>query len=284
MAGKCIAVGALVVLVLAGCTGIQTFPTAARPGDTVLLPLGWGAALGRESVTVTVLPAAGSPVTLGPGDPRIRALVRLYPDPASRLIVGSETGQGLGVNAAAYGALLQQRITGADREWWLQVLCLDLPPGLPAGPATLVVAGPAGEQRVSLEILEGSGLPAGLASFGLDLSRAAGALATLERAPHTTMRFQGPRAPHAIQATLARSPGVGAPWLVNPRGDLKNMAWSDDGTTIRVLLTATGGRPLPDLVDFTILVAGELAGLRIDGVRAYDRSGSVIPGITASLE
>ncbi|MFA5026973.1 MAG: hypothetical protein WC713_03800, partial [Candidatus Methylomirabilota bacterium] len=241
-------------------------------------------ALGRERLTVTVLPAAGSPVMLGPGDPRIRALVRLYPDPASRLIVGTETGQGLGVNAAAYGALLRERIPRADREWYLTVLCLDLPPGLPVGPATLVLAGPAGELRLPLEILQGSGLPAELAGFGLDPVQAAEGLLTLERAPHISVRFQGTTVPHAIHMTLNRAPGVGAPWLVNPRGDLKNLAWSDDGATIRVLLTPTGGRTPTDLLDFSIVVAGDLAGLRIEGVRAYDRTGNAVPGVTATLE
>ena len=277
----------LVGLMAAGCAGTQTFPGTARSGDTVLLPLGWNQSLTRGTVTVAISPAGGSRVTLGPSDPRIRGLIRLYPDPASRLIVGTETAQGLGVNAAAIGARLRERVSGANREWWLTVLCLDLPPDLPAGPAVLAVAGPDGSPAgppIALEILEGSGAPTGLAGLGLEPAQAAEALAALERAAHATLVFRGPVVPHAIQVTLTRTPGVGAPWLVNPRGDLKNMSWADDGTTIRVLLTPTTGRTPGDLLDFTIVVAGELAGLRVGTVRGYDRSGTAVAGLTATLE
>jgi hypothetical protein len=267
----------------AGCIGLQTFPPAVRSGDTVALPVGWNTDLSRQTLTVTIAPSAGDPVTYEPGDPRVRAVVRLYPDPLSRLVVGTEIAQGLGVNAHTHGARLAEQITGADREWWQTTVVLDLPPALPPGPAVVTLAGPSGSitsQPLRLEILPGLGGPTAL---GLDPAETAELLTTLERAEHVTVTFSGPTVPYSIHAELLRTPGVGTPWVANPRGDLKNVAWSDDGTRLRVVLTPAHGRTPADLSHFRFYVAGGVTGLRVLSVKAYDITGQPIVGLSATI-
>lgn len=274
----------LLCLASAGCVALQTFPPAARPGDTVALGIGWNKELSRQAVTVTITPNGATPITYAPGDARIRAVVRLYPDPLSRLVVGTETDQSLGVNAQTHGARLAEKVTGADREWWQTTVVLDLPASLPPGLAAVAISGPDGAltpQPLQVEILASAGSPTVL---GLEGGEAAELLAGLERAEHYTVTFSGPTVPHSIQIELLRTAGVGSPWVVNPRGDLKNVAWSDDGARLRILLTPTHGQTLADLSHFKFYVAGGVAGLRVAGLKAYDIAGRPIVGIAATAQ
>ena len=81
----------LMSLGLGGCVGTQTFTTAARSGETVVLAVGWQKTLARQNMTITITPASGAPVTYLPGDARVRGVVNLYPDPRSNLVVDDMT-------------------------------------------------------------------------------------------------------------------------------------------------------------------------------------------------
>src|ERR1700687_4184575 len=80
-------------LALAACSGTQTFTPAARAGDTVTLAVGWQKTLQRQNLTVTITDANNSVTTYLPNDAHVRAIVNLYPDPASRAVVDTATGQ-----------------------------------------------------------------------------------------------------------------------------------------------------------------------------------------------
>ncbi len=277
----------LLCIGVTGCAAVQSFPAAARPGDTIALAVGWNKILSRQNMTITITPAVGGPIIYEPGDARVRAVIRLYPDPVSRLIVGTETQQGLGSGADAYGALLAEQITRQEKDWWQTMVYVDLPPSLPPGAATVTITGPDGPatpQPLAVEILPGIGSPA---TFGGGVGTPgdiAPVLASLERAEHVTMTFTGSTVPQVIQVELLRTPEVGKPWLVNPRGDLKNLAWSDDGSRLRVLLLPTHGQTLGDLAHFKFHIAGGVTGLQVVSVKAYDSQGKPVLGIAANLE
>ena len=85
------------LFVLSGCSGKQTFSTAVRAGDTVSHTVGMQTGVSRDNLTITFTPTTGgASISYLPGDSAIRAVVNLYPDPVSRIIVGGETGQDLG--------------------------------------------------------------------------------------------------------------------------------------------------------------------------------------------
>lgn len=234
----------LLPLVLDGCTTINTFPQAARAGDSILLPAGRARDLTRQNITIVIAPSSGPSITYGASDPRIRAVVNLYPDPVSRLIVGSETGQGLGVNAADYGAVINSQITNQDKDWWQTLVYIDLPANLPTGVATVSISGRNGsitQNPIFIEILPGRGSSTRESLGGglFDAANAENMLRSLERAEHYTVLFSGDTVPHSIQVELSHASAEGKPWVINPRGDIKNIAWSDDGSNLKVLLTPT---------------------------------------------
>lgn len=282
-----ISLATLLCALLAGCASLQGFPTAARPGDTIGIALGWNAALSRQNASVLITPTAGPSVALPANDPRIRAVVRLYPDPVSRLLVGTETEQALGTNAQMYGRALLDHVTGQDKDWWLTMLFLDLPPELSPGFATITVTGldgPVGPQPLIVEVLPGRGQPASLAGAGLDPAGTAELLGALERADHATVTFAGEAVPQSIQLELTHTPQVGKPWLVNPRGDLKNMSWSDDGATLKVILTASHAQALRHVNDLKFYIAGGLTDLRVKTLKIYDAQGRPMAGILAVVQ
>jgi hypothetical protein len=282
----------MLVLWLAACVGTQSFTTAARPGETVALAVGWQKKLSRQNVTVTITPSSGSPVTYPPNDPKVRAIVNMYPDPASRAVVGTMTGQDLDYCAdACTGALI--KAVSSDNDWWQTVMMLDLPSTFPSGAATVSITDSAGAviQPIYIDILPGTsasnlftvyntwGSVTPLLQYWPDLLR------SMERADRYTVTFASSGViPHSIQVEFTRTPGVGVTWVVNPRGDIKNVAWTDDGTRIKVLLTPTVGETLSQLLDYKFYIAGGIAGLTQTNLKAYDVNGNPVSGITANVQ
>ena len=283
--------GARLILVLllgfghASCAGTQTFTTAARAGDTVALAVGWNKAIARQNITVTITPSSGPIVTYGPNDPNVRAVVNLYPDPVSRLVVGTETQQGLGYNANVHGNSLTTNVTNQDRDWGETVVYLDLPTTLATGTATINITGPDGPvtaQPITVDILPGAGNANPFAGPNGNLTTEQ--LATLERADAYTITFNSSTIPHAIHLVLNHTSGVGTTWVVNPRGDLKNVVWSDTASAITVMLTPANGLTLQQMIHFKFYIAGGITGLTVASVKAYDINGNLIPDVTASIQ
>lgn len=281
---------ALTTILLAGngCVGTKAFTTAARAGDTVSLGVGWNKNITRQNITVTVKDFTGATVaTYAPNDSRVRAIVNLYPDPVSRLVVGTETAQSLTFHANDHGTDLLNNVTGQDKDWMETTIFLDLPATVPVGSATIEITGPTGAvtpSPIGVEILPGAGsanIFAG-ASGNLAVER----LATLERTNAYVVTFTGSTVPHAIHLELNHTFGVGTTWVVNPRGDLKNVAWTDTGSTLRIVVTPANGQTLQQMAHFKFYVAGGIAGLTVSSgsPKAYDINGNLISGVSAVIQ
>lgn len=262
---------------LSGCAGNKAFTTAARAGDTVALAVGWNKNVSRANLSATIQPAGGgSPVPYNVGDPNIRAVFNMYPDPVSRLIVGTETNQSLGYNANVHGASLSSAVTGSDKDMSQTMVLLNLPASLAVGNATInLYAGGSPLSSHAVEVLS----PGGSANQfegqnGGNLS--AEQLGTLERADSTVVNFSAVTVPHSIYLEVPHAVG-GVPWVVNPRGDLKNISWADTGTLLKIVITPVGGSSLTQIGHFKFYISGGVSGFGQPVVKAYDINGSLLP-------
>lgn len=271
---------------LGGCGGVNTFTTSAQPGSTIAVPAGWRHGFTRDSIAVTITDSASNVIMYPVGDERIRAVTNLYPDPVSSLVVDTRIN-----HPNNYGVTINDYQTDGDNDWWQTLVVLDLPTELATGQATVQLDGPDSESfgPVYLNVLPGVGTPdplqAGFA-FG-DVTLSTDMLAALGRAPHYTIQFSGATMPHAIEITLTHDPdstagGTGRALAINPRGDLKNLSWSDDGVNMRVILMHASNMTAGNIKDYKFYVSGGIDNLSINSVTAFDESGGVMQGITAS--
>jgi hypothetical protein len=273
--------------VLSGCVGTKTFHEVARAGDTVAVAAGWKHHFTRDNITVTITPSSGAPVVLPPNDQAVRAVINLYPDPVSSLLVSAETGQNLTPSAQTYASLVSSNFTKGDKDWWQTTAFIDLPATLPAGIATISISNPQGESVSSeVEIVSGPGRPNLFQSTTGSLTDSQ--LASMERVGHYAVGFTGSVIPFAIQLDLIHDPdldqgGTGRAYVVNPRGDIKNVAWKNTGVNLRVILTPAKGTALGNMKDFKFYVSGGITGLQVLNVKAFDINGVPVTGVTASL-
>lgn len=297
-----ILVSTLFVWTLPGCSGLESMPVSARAGDTVVLVAGWKQHFEREDLTITVTDASGMSTVYSPGDPAVRGVINLYPDPLSYMVVGTRVGLGdSNYNyGSTYGSIVTANNTQNDPDWWQTSVYIDLPASLSPGTATVAIQATGGETYgpIPVEIMPGQGSPAAFTADGLGpLSPTQ--MHALERAPFRTIRFSGSQTPFpaGIEVDLTHDPdqsagGAGKPLAVNPRGEMKNLSWSDDGTTMKVLLTASGDGTWRDPYRETIYglnyykfyVTGGLTGVQVQNVRAFDTDGREIAGIVAAVE
>lgn len=272
---------------LGGCVGARTFHEVARAGDTVTVAAGWKHYFTRENITVTITPASGAPIVLPPNDPSIRAVVNLYPDPVSSLLVSQETGQDLTPYARTYADLVSSLFTEGDKDWWQTSVFVDLPSSLPVGNAAIGITAPQGESTTSVvEIVSGTGSPN---TFQTTLGAInANQLLSMQRVAHYSVNIAGSTIPFAVQIDLTHDPdvdngGAGRAYVVNPRGDIKNIAWKDDGRNLRVILTPAKRTALGNMKDFKLYVAGGVTDLQVVNVKAFDVDGNAVSGITANI-
>jgi len=287
-------------LVVSGCAGTQPFNHAARPGDTVAIFSGWKHQFGKDQLTVTISPEVGEDIVYQPNDSRVRASLNLYPDPLSYMSVGYETNQGSAVyegeipdltadttyqNGRIYGQVVTYGFTNQDPDWWQSVVFVDMPDTLPVGNAdvTITSSGDLGESwTVPVEIIEGVGSPHKFSAQNLGPMNNEQRHA-LERTPHFEVHFTGAEVPHAIQVSLSRDTHLnGIPYVVNPRGDIKNITWADDGENIRVMLSLTHQSPAHKSMErFKFYVTGGVSDIQIIDVQAFDVNGDVVPDVAA---
>lgn len=273
----------ILLLALSGCSGRNTFHEYARAGDTVALAAGWKHSFSKDSITVTITPAAGAPVVYAPNDDRIRAVTNLYPDPLSSLVVSDQVGIDLTPSARTYANLLNSVVTGNDKDWWETSVFLDLPDSLTVGPATIDIVSAAGETLTStLEIIEGAGSPNTFNTYETG-SINSYQLAALERVAHKTILFSGDTVPYAMQLEFSH-PLTSRLHVANPRGDLKNLAWTDDGTNLRVVVTPANLGGIDSLKDCKFYVAGQVNGLSLLSLQAVDLNGNAINTVTAVID
>lgn len=278
---------ALFGLGLGGCAGTKSFTTAARPGDTVALAVGWNVNITRANLAATVTPFSGPPVTYAINNPNIRAVVNMYPDPMSRLIVGTETNQSLDFNAHVHGAQLNSWYM-EDKDLAQTMVFLNLPMGIATGIANVQLTkngAPLGAP-FAVDVLPGLGAANTFDGFnGGPVSLSAEQLATLERANGSVVTFTTASVvPYSIQLEVARSPGVGTPWVVNPRGDVKNVSWSDNGSVMKVIMSPVNGQSLTQMIHFKFFISGGVTGFGAPTVKAYDVNGNPISGVVATIQ
>lgn len=238
---------ATVGLGVVGCGGTVPLNSAYRAGDTVALAAGWKQTFDRSSLTATITGSNGVVTTLPPGSPAIRAIVNLYPDPVSYLAVGTRTGSSAN-NESTYGSVINSAFTNNDPDWWMTSVFIDLPASLPVGTAQVQLQSSAGETYgpIPVQIVSGTGSPSTFAAEIMNGPLAAVQLQSMEREPRYTVKFSGGSAlPDALQVDLTHDPssaqgGAGIPFVINPRGEMKNITWTDDGTHLRVLITTSG--------------------------------------------
>ncbi len=75
----------LIALAASGCVGVQSFPSSARAGDTVVLAIGSPDGMTAANTSATYTPNGGTAVPL-----TIRSIFKLYPDKTSRAWVNSD--------------------------------------------------------------------------------------------------------------------------------------------------------------------------------------------------
>jgi hypothetical protein len=122
----------LVVLSTVGCTAVKTFPTAARPGETVALAVG-----SPDNLTIANINSVQFESAAAPGSPvditsNVRSVFRLYADKTSLVYKKP-------------GVSTDQIVRTSAHEPWLTVIALDMPeelsPGvpLPVGPGYITI-------------------------------------------------------------------------------------------------------------------------------------------------
>ncbi len=141
------------LIVLGGCTGINTLPHIARAGDTVMMALGTIDGITRQNVNVTYTPDTGGSFDL---TPNIHALFKLYGDPTSEAVLDNTW----------------QTVNSGHHEPWLWTMAVTLPTNLTTGTGSVNVSCtprnackfPSNYPHVNdvdmgLEILPGTGTP-----------------------------------------------------------------------------------------------------------------------------
>lgn len=273
------------LIIMAGCAGTKTFSTAVRPGDTVTIALGWNLPVTRSNIKI-VFTQGANVVTYLPGDTRTRYVGNMYLDPAAKLIVGTETNQEMGVSAASTGALLAASVPAFDKDMAQTMIIVDTPSSFSAGTATLQVQDANSSVNIgpTMQVTLLAGVGVANTFDGASGALSAAMLASLERADSKTISFTGSTVPYAIQLEMTYT--AGTPWLVNARGDLKNIIWTTvGGNRIKVMLLPTNQINPLAMSTFKFMVAGA-TGVAIDAptVTAYDSNGNALSGIVAQIQ
>ena len=241
----------MALMFLQGCVAVQSFPTAARAGDTVSLAVGSAEGMTKTNTTLTYTPdGTGTPISIPATN--IRAIVPIYPDKRSPAWSNSD----------AKGVAT---LTGHGS--WLMVLVVDLPAGLPVGTGNLNVQTAAtlppttthvNDVNIALEILLGTGTPSTFSYMnGVET---AGDLSLLEAAPHYLIKpgYEGLPSPWPTYGAIeikvtgtitgATEAGIDGSMRVVPDEMEQNlvshmqMDWARTGDTTTITLISSVGR------------------------------------------
>jgi len=139
------------IVILSGCTAVNSLPTAARAGDTVTFAVGSPDNMTKTNTTAVYLPNAGGSVPL-----TIKSIVRLYPDPTSQSVADPNNAYWMITNTSGH-------------QPWVSIVVIDLPTsGLPVGGGVVrftttarypTIADTVNNVPIALEILPGTGSP-----------------------------------------------------------------------------------------------------------------------------
>lgn len=279
----------LMSVIVCACSGIQTYPNVAMPGETVSIGMGWQKQFKRSNTTVTIIPSNGIPVVYLPNDPAIRAIFNMYPDPVSNLVVGNAMQDNINFNSGySYGSLISNNFTNGDMDWWQTVAFIDLPINIPAGEAEIQLTNSQGDTATSIvQIIDGTGTGDIFnveANGPLDQMQ----LDSLERAPNFEVSIQAQSIPYALEFSFTHAGNV---YIVNPTSN-KNVMWSDDGSVLKVFVVPSTSSPLTNIHDFKFYISGITAvewvqaiqPLILDTFKAFDIDGHPISGVTVNVD
>jgi len=272
---------------LVGCSGVQTFKSHLRAGETAAVAAGWKHNFSRDNITVTITPSIGSPIIYLPNDPAVRGVVNMYPDPISSMVVSDASDQDITPFARTY-ALGTNFFTSGDKDWWQTTIFIDLPNTLPTGLTNIEITNTQGDSVAStVNIIDGIG-QAEIFDVDQNGPLTETQFAALERIDHFVVSFTGDVKPHAIQVDFTHDPdvnngGVGKAYVSNPRGDLKSIIWSDNGTGLKVLLTPTQLQAVSDMQDYKFYVSGGITNLLMSNVLAVDIDGNSLTDIVVDV-
>jgi len=277
---------------LASCGGTRTFHDYARAGDTVAIPVGIQPTFNKDNITVTITPSSGVPIILSATNPSIRAIINLYPDPISNMIVSREINEDITPAASTYGYQTLIRANN-DKDYYETTVFIDLPLSLPTGVATIKVSDNNSiSHSATLNIIDGAGtantfdsdITGTSASFPLSEEM----LDSLSRSTHTEVTFSAATIPNAIEIYFTHDPdstagGNGKALVVNPLGYKKNLFWNDDGTNLKVILMGNKTDTVDDIKDYKFYVAGTATNLQLQTVNSFDVNGNALTGTNAIL-
>lgn len=279
----------LACLTLAACGGLRTFHEYARAGDTVAVPVGMQPGFSKDNITVTITPSSGADIVLNATDPAIRAILNLYPDPVSNMIISREIDENTSPGARDYAFTLGSS-SNFDKDWYQTTVFIDLPPTLPEGLTQIEINNSLGASHtITLDVIPGTGSANNFNSdFNGGFVLLDAMLDSLSRASHTTVTLESGIIPHAIELMFTHDPdktvdGAGKAFVVNPLGYRKNLTWSDDGINLKIIMTQSVNGIIDTMNDYKFYISGNAGNLQLVSINGYDSNGNEIAGITPTL-
>lgn len=115
----------MLAALLGGCVAIQPFPNYARSGDSITLAVGSQEEMTRANTQVSLISDA-APANVVDVTNNISSIFRLYADRSSRVYAPDHSNADINFRYLHH-------------EQWQTVIALNLPQGLPTGPATVRV-------------------------------------------------------------------------------------------------------------------------------------------------
>jgi hypothetical protein len=277
------------VFILQACTTLQTFPHAARAGDTISIAVGSAVGMTKDSSNTTAVYVADSggtyPVT-------IRSVFNLYPDKKSALY--QSNSQTLNI------------IASANHEAWQTVMVIDLPSDIPVGTGSIHITSVAtypsvtshiNDMAIGLQIIPGSGESNPFTyEFGTG-SSLPGKLSLLEPLPHALITppvngsYYGAIQMKLTLSTSAPNPLTEAdlrvefddmtPGTVSNR----NVSWSINNNELTVMLISPGGGLQAVESRFSVIPYPKFnftSVPTITSVQFFDVDGQLVTGPVAS--
>jgi len=287
----CLYIGLWIIsgCLFSGCAAVKTFPQVARGGDTITLAVGSPDNMNRQNTNVSFVSDVDASIVNIP----IRSIFKLYADKVSSVYqVGLTNTNSI--------------IDYSGHEPWVNIIALDLPPGLTPGTGVLNISTtaiyPAGLDingyPISIEILPGTGTPSVFEYYRLGGTQANGDLSLLEPLQHVKVRpafgDKGSWPAYAAMEIKLNTPTTAGTALVKPlvRVELEDMEvstfsdiisywWITNGEDITVHLISPNGLLKYYEARMAVVLSPQFAFSGtpvISSVNYYDANGNAVPG------